>query len=271
MKVFKSTLLIGLTALFMVVFCPLASSAAEVEVYLEGAYDPVTNVLDVYIFGDFTQPQVISYGIKLDFLPEELAVISARKTIAPPSDPTPYTSNPTLWELGSDPAYKDSPDPVISANAVVFKGGMINEAAPATSGIDPLNLSRVFFGMVSFGPGTEAGGVIPTQPTLSLTYAEGDGTGDYKNFVRYVDGGESEGVVLDTVDDSGVYFRPVNLITLPYDIAEWGDANGDGLISAFDILTLRQNLGNQNARICMDCDRNGIISAFDILCIRQKL
>jgi len=72
-----------------------------------------------------------------------------------------------------------------------------------------------------------------TNPALALTYAIGDGSDPYKNYVGYdakLHPGE-RGVVFDTPDSTGVKFIPINVMSTPLDIAEYGDANADGYIN----------------------------------------
>ena len=59
MKAKCRSVLLCLAAFSMIAFSPALSTAAEV--YLEGAYDTVTNILDVYIYADIPESQVISY------------------------------------------------------------------------------------------------------------------------------------------------------------------------------------------------------------------
>ena len=179
----------------------------------------------------------------------------------PDGDPTPYTSNATMWELGTG-MNKDNPAPTILADTVVLKGGIINEADPGSSGV--VDLTKVFLGMVRFGPGT--GGIIPTAPTLSLTYAEGDGTGPYKNFVQYV-GGADPGVVLD----GSINFLPVNVSTTPRDIVELGDANGDGFVNSTDYVAVRNFLTSPNPPARADANRDGLVNSTDYVAVRNKL
>ena len=65
---------------------------------------------------------------------------------------------------------------------VVFKGGIVVEAAPTAGVPDP---RRVFLGTIRFKPAPET--TRPTNPTLVLTYAEdySPSPESYKNFVRY--------------------------------------------------------------------------------------
>lgn len=252
------TVLLCLAVLSLIAFSPVLATATDV--YLEGVYD--AQYLYVYIYADFSVSQVISYGVRLNYLPAELTAVSASKTSdLPDGDPTPYTSNATMWELGTG-MNKDNPAPTILADTVVLKGGIINEADPGSSGV--VDLTKVFLGMVRFGPGT--GGIIPTAPTLSLTYAEGDGTGPYKNFVQYV-GGADPGVVLD----GSINFLPVNVSTTPRDIVELGDANGDGFVNSTDYVAVRNFLTSPNPPARADANRDGLVNSTDYVAVRNKL
>jgi len=268
MKAKGRTVLMCLAVLSVFAFSPVLATATEV--YLEGAYD--ADYLDVYIYADFTVPQVISYGVRLNFLPAELTVVSASKTIFPApyaGDPTPYTSNATVWELGSGDN-RNNPDPTILADAVVFKGGIINEADPASSGVT--DMERVFLGMVRFSPGTGAGGVIPAAPNLSLALAEDNGT--YANFVQYVGGADpGPGVVLDLDEPPSITFRPVDVTTKPgLDIAERGDANGDGDVNITDSRIVRYYItSGEPYKVYADCTNDGAVNIADSRCVRAKI
>jgi len=258
MKTKRRTVFLCLAVLSMIAFSTTAATAAQV--YLEGAYND--EFLNVFIYADFTAPElpVISYGVRLNFDPAELAFVSATKNsdFPPPyaGDPTPYTSNATVWELGTGDN-RNNPAPALVGNAVVFKGGIINEANPGSSGVT--DMERVFLGTVRFGPGTGAGGVIPAAPNLSLALAEDNGT--YANFVQYVDGGNPPGVVLDV----GVNFLQ------SVDIAQQGDANGDSAINSLDFGAIRNiYFGGGAPKAYADCNGDGIIDSLDFGCVRLK-
>jgi len=260
MKTKGRTVLLCLAVLSMIAFSPVLATATEV--YLEGAYD--AEYLDVYIYADFTELQVISYGVRLNFDPTELAFVSASKADnSLVGGPTPYTTNATVWELGSGDN-RNNPAPALVGNAVVFKGAIIDEANPGNSGVT--NMERVFLGMVRFGPGTGAGGVIPAAPNLNLALAEDNGT--YANFVQYT-GSDPPGNVLDPDVD----FRAVNVTTTPRSITMRGDASADGSLTPADMLAVRNAYYSGGALENLpaaDCDGLGTITPADMICIRNK-
>ncbi|UCD80384.1 MAG: hypothetical protein JSW26_02835 [Desulfobacterales bacterium] len=249
------------------------SWAADINVYAEGAFttDQAENILDVYIYADITVERVLSFGIRLTYDPLELEVVSAEKNIIFPesSGTPPYTSNPALWELGDDPAYRNNPAPDYTnySDAVVIIGGKLDPADP-TGG---LNGERVFLAKVTFRPVT--GNIIPSAPALGLTYAVGAGVDTYKNFVRYDPGAPAgeEGVVIDSADSSGVNFLPINVASPPYSIAARGDANADGVFNVQDYLRTRSYIGTTNFPAYADCNEDGLLNVQDYLCIRSKM
>jgi hypothetical protein len=248
-------LVIGFFVFVVGAFMPAHAFAdADVDVYAEGAYDDT--YLDVYIYADCNVAAVISYGVRLGYDPLELTVYSSAKNVSP----TPYTTNETLWELGSG-VNKDNPDPVDTGTAVIFKGGILDEAAP-TDGVT--DIARVFLGMVSFT--ATGGGPPPSSPALTLTYAE-DYSADpdsYKNFVRYNAAPPASGVVIDSADSTGVDFTGVT-------IRMRGDANGDGDINGADYVAIRNNLGSEDFPPWVDCNGDGSINGADYVCVRNKL
>ena len=141
---------------------------------------------------------VISYGVRVEFLSTQLQVVSAYKNDAKST----YTTNTVEWQLGSG-GNKDNPDPLILPNMVVFKGGIVDEAAPTAGVPDP---RRVFLGTIRFKTALE--NTMPTNPTLVLTYADdySSSPGSYKNFVRY-DASTLGGVVIDSADSTGEHNR----------------------------------------------------------------
>jgi hypothetical protein len=272
-----NTCIIGLAVLMICTLLPAGALAAEVDVYAEGAFttDETENILDVFIYANlnFAAGGVLSYGVKLTYPATELEFVSADKNIIFPAsgNTPPYTSNPGLWELGDDPSYKNNPAPKNTIDAgtgtVVIIGGKLNPVDP-TAGLTGV---KVFLAKVTFKSATD--NAIPTDPNLSITYAIGNGTDSYKNFVGYDASAPAgaEGVVLDSADSSGVNFLPVNVTATPFDIAEYGDSNADGEINILDVRTLRQNMGSQNAGVWLDCNRDGEVNILDVRCLRQKI
>ncbi len=238
---FGASLLIFLTA-----FAPLDAWPADVDVYAEGAY--TESILDVYVYADINIDRILSFGVRLTYDPEELAVLTAEKDV----EPRPYTSNATKWLMGDEnAAYKNNPAPDYStAGEVVIIGGKLDPENP-TAGVE--TGARIFLGMASFTP---AGGVMPAHPAITLSYARTDGS--YKNFVRL----NGDGV--EVLDGAGVEIGAVRL-------SPRGDADGNGSITPRDINRLKSYIGNANAPCYMDCDGNGSITPRDINCIKGKM
>ncbi len=236
-----ASLLIVLTA-----FTPLSAWSADVDVYAEGAY--TESILDVYIYADINIDSILSFGVRLTYDPEELAVLTAQKDV----DPRPYTSNTTKWLLGDEnAAHKNNPAPdYSSAGEVIIIGGKLDPENPM-AGVE--TGGRVFLGMASFTP---VGGVMPSHPAITLSYARTDGS--YKNFVRLGGGGA------EVLDGAGVEMGAVQ-------VAPRGDADGNGSITPRDINRLKSNIGNANAPCYMDCDANGSITPRDVNCIKGKM
>ncbi|CAB1062749.1 hypothetical protein D1BOALGB6SA_7531 [Olavius sp. associated proteobacterium Delta 1] len=272
---------ISLTGFVVIMVATIVSTgvfAAEVDVYAEGAFttDQAQNVLDIFIYADlnFTEGGVLSYGVTLTYSTAELEFVSADKNIIfPVSGSTPpYTSNPGLWEFGDDPAYKDNPAPENTAESgtgrFVVIGGKLNQADP-TAGVTG---ARVFLAKVTFR--SPSGNTIPPNPALALTYAVGDGTDSYRNFVGYNASAQpgEEGVVLDSPDSTGVNFHDINVVTTPFDIAEYGDANADGNVNSVDYATIRDVImGSSNPSPSVDCNRDGKVNVVDYVCVRNKI
>lgn len=267
---FYKFLVIGVTVLGMTAFLAPSAIAAEIDVYLEGAYDDT--YLDVYIYADinFTDNALISYGVRLEYFTSELTFDSAVKNVELTDRDWTYTSNPTKWQLGNG-ANQDNPDPVDSESVttgtrmVVFKGGILNEASP-TEGVPVTALARVFLGTVRFTAGT--GGSIPASPDLALTYAEDFSTDpdSYKNFVAYVDGATPSGQVIDTDypdDPSGVDFSSII-------IYKRGDANADGVVNSVDYIQVRNLRNSPDAPVYVDCNDDGVVNSVDYICVRNN-
>jgi hypothetical protein len=272
---FEYILIAGLTACLATALVGSYSYAADVEVYAEGAYTSAANagededLLEVYIYADINVSQVLSFGVKLAYNPSELRARSAEKNVIFPANSghPPYTSNPALWELGDDVANKDRPLPDYTtySDAVIIIGGKLNESTP-TAGVTG---DRVFLAKVTFEPADESV-PIPTAPVLSLTYAVGNGADAYKNFVRY-DEVDGEGVVIDSADSNGVYFRPVNVTAPALDIARRGDANADGFVTSADMFSIRNLLSGSTYKAFADCNADGFITSADMFCVRNKM
>lgn len=234
--------------ILLIVGMPLSGMAADVDVYAEGAING--SRLKVYIYADVNIDNLLSYGVSLNYDAEELAVLGVTKD----PDPAAYTSNDTKWHLGDSTAvYQKNPDPdYASPGEIIVIDGKVDPDNP-DQGIP--KGARALLAVVTFGP---ANLEMPSSPTLFLSYAKGDGSGKYKNFVRL---NNDTAQVLDGAD---VYFGVVQ-------IARQGDADGNGRITPRDIISIKENIGNTNAPCYTDCDGNGSITPGDIICVKSKI
>ncbi len=237
-----------IATVFLCAAIPVCAFGADVDVFAEGAINETE--LIVYVYADVNVTNLLSYGVTLNYDPSELTVAEVLKD----PDSIPYTDNGTKWYLGDSSAvYRNNPEPDVSvAGEVVIIGGKIDPAAP-TQGVE--QGTRVFLGMVRFEP---SDALIPADPTLFLSYAIGDGTSSYKNFVRL------DNDVPQVLDGDNVYFGSV-------DVFQLGDADGNGAISPSDVNAVKFNMGNTEAPCYMDCDANGSITPSDINCIKSKI
>jgi len=220
---------------------PVASeepAAGDVDVYAEGAYTTgAEGDLAVYIYADINVDDLCSYGVKLAYDDSKLESPDAEK-------------NEAEWYMGTTEDKKPYMNPDTSTSGeIIFIGGRLDEATP-TAGVTG---TRVLLGKVTFSR-LDDDPVVDPDSYFGIALELGRAS-PYDNFVTT--GG-------DVKDVGGLSFTTLT-------IRERGDANADGLISAHDILTLRQNLSNSTAPVYMDCNADGIISAFDILCVRQKI
>ena len=198
----------------MAMFLALAVSvpglwAADVDVYAEGAY--TENDLAVYIYADINGPKILSSGVKLTYETSELAVTSAEK-------------NESVWFLGSE-TYMD-PD-TTTPGEVVLICGKLDEAAPLAG----VSGDRVLLGKIRFNR-TESS--MPFSPTLSIGYAHGTGSDDFKSFVD-VDG--------NVLDAAGVDFVSIT-------VRERGDANTYGGITMADAMLAKDMYVNALPYVC---------------------
>ena len=226
------------TSMFMAMFFVLAVSmpaawAADVDVYVEGAY--TENDLAVYIYADINGSSILSSGVKLTYETSDLTLTSAEK-------------NESVWFLGSE-TYMD-PD-TSTPGEVVIICGKLDEAVP----LGGVSGDRVLLGKVRFDR-TESS--MPFSPQLSIGYANGTGdpSDDFKNFV------ETGGGVLD---GTGVAFGPVT-------IRERGDANKDNVITSLDMFKVKDIVSTSGDYTCFaDCNDDDVITSLDMFCIKNKL
>lgn len=255
MKPFKTKLMQACLVLFMALVFQSSGFCADVDVYGEGVITDGGQLV-LYVYADVNVDQLISYGIRVNYNPSELTVISAEKDLA--SVLHPYTANETKWYIGEDTAdYRNNPNPdTATAGEVRVIGGKLDPDNPM---LGVSTGERVFLCQITFGP---AGTDIPTSPTLSFSYGHGEGTSAYKNFVR-INGGSSDAEVLD---GEGVSLGAIT-------VAVQGDANGDGSITPGDMITIRNAYYGGGPLVCepaADCNNDGKITPGDMICVRNK-
>lgn len=221
-----------LSMVLIMIYCvmiPTAASAADIDVYAEGAYTAGDLVVNIY--ADIHVPAILSFGVKLNY-PAGLTFSSA-------------TKNETVWYFGDGVTNQPYMDPENDGSGVVIIGGKLDTAAP-TAGVTG---NRVLLGTVTF---THSG--VTDFSGITLTYGRGDGTGTYMNFVG-TDGTEYDGDgvaftveihergdanadgVISTADYLAIR-NNLNSTSAPL----WIDCNGDGTISTADYLCVRNNI-----------------------------
>jgi hypothetical protein len=220
----RSLLIIGLLVFVVSALIPVNSLAADVDVYLEGAY--TESDLAVYIYADInSSTELRSAGVKLTYETAALTVNTAEK-------------NESDWFLGSE-SYMD-PDTSTAGEVVIILGKL--DTGDATAGVSG---DRVLLGKVTF---SRTGSTMPFSPTLSIDYGKRGPEGKYMNFVA-TDGTE--------LDDTGVAFDSIT-------IKERGDANGDGTITGADRGAVKYFMVNGGvAHPWMDCNDDGTITGAD--------
>jgi hypothetical protein len=214
--------------LVMAVFISASSYAADVDVFVEGAFTDTT--LDVYLYADINGPNLLSFGVKLTYS-SPLSVTSAEK-------------NENVWYLGSE-TYMD---PEINSGDVVVIGGKLDPSSP-TEGVGG---TRTLLGVVKFSHSDPS---ADFASLLGITYGRGDGTGDYKNFVA------TDGTVMDATNVSfgaiSVYERgdanadgvltnsdmfAVRQLLIDNVYKVYADCNNDGVLTNSDMFCIRGKL-----------------------------
>ncbi len=214
-----------------------SAASAATNVYAEGAYDD--SVLVVYVYADITEDApLVSQCIKVTYNPSRLHMDSADK-------------NEAVWYFGNGRADYKYKDPEDTGNAVVVLGGKLDTNNP-TAGVHG---DRVLLAKINFTR-LEAG--APDDPLAPENYFDVSLSlgkdGKFSNFVD-VDG---------NIQDGSGLFTDIT-------IREFGDANGDGSISATDYLVVRDNISAAEFPPYIDCNKDGSVSATDYLCIRDKI
>ena len=227
----RSLLIIGLLVFVLAALIPLNSLAADVDVYVEGAY--TESDLAVYIYADINGPNILSAGVKLTYDTSELSVTSAEK-------------NESIWFLGSE-SYMD-PDTITPGEVVIICGKL--DTADPTEGVSG---DRILLGKVTF---SRTGSTMPFSPTLSIDYGKRGPEGKYMNFVA-TDGTE--------LDDTGVAFGSITIAERGD-----ANADGDVNISDVTEIR-KMVFNQIPKTCYADCDESGDVDISDVTCIRNKV
>jgi hypothetical protein len=225
-------LIIGLLVFVVGGLIPVNSFAADVDVYVEGAYKETD--LAVYIYADInSSTELRSAGVKLTYEASELTVTSAEK-------------NESVWFLGNE-SYMD-PDTSTAGEVVIILGKL--DTGDTTAGVSG---DRVLLGKVRFN---RTGSSMPFSPTLGIAL------GQVNPYANFVDTAEPTANVLD---DTGVNFGTIT-------IRERGDANKNDLIDTGDMFVVKNIMSSGGTySVFADCNDNELIDTGDMFCIKNKM
>lgn len=223
-------------AALVLVLLPAAAQAADVDVFVEGAYS--AQYLDVYLYATINADNLCSYGVKLNYNSSLLNTPTA-------------TKNTDVWYMGSSPPGNAYMNPDTStAGQIIFIGGKLDTGAP-TAGVTG---TQVLLGSVRFVRSEGSLGLGTSAESYFGIGAERGKAPPYDNFVT------TSGVVRD---GAGVSFTTK--------VRERGDANGDGLINSTDYVAIRNFIGTTNPPPYADCNGDGLVNSSDYVCVRNKL
>lgn len=155
LEIFRSIAALIIILVLVTLSC-VKALAATVDVYGEGEYTQDNIILSVY--ADINSENLISYGVKVIYNPDELSVVKAEK-------------NESVWYFGNESIKHPYVDPDTSTpGEVVIIGGKLNIDAP-TAGVSG---KKVLLGKVNFNRKTDS------LPTIALSLGKSN---NYKNFV----------------------------------------------------------------------------------------
>jgi hypothetical protein len=234
MKIFFATVL---CAILLSAAAIDSASAADVDVYAEGAYTATD--LDLYVYADINTVTLKSFGVKVNYNPNVLAVATA-------------TKNGAEWYMGDGVTnYPYAAPETGTAGQVVIIGGLLDTNTPLTG----VSGQRKLLGKIKF---TRLD--VSTDFGIGLTLGK---AGSYANFVT------TDAIELD---DTGVCFSGLAGCVVVNEIHERGDANGDGVINGADRSAVKYFMVNSGIEYCwMDCNGDGVINGADRSCIKYKM
>lgn len=218
----------------------LTASAADVNVYAEGAYTDTELVVAIY--ADISPTPLVSAGVQLTYDNSKLALTSAER-------------NEADWYFGTAAQKYPYQAPQDNGSAVIFLCGRIDEDNP-TAGVSG---TRKLIGKATFLRSETSLPIASPESYFGAALGLGIIRVEPAQFANFVTTGEA---VLDNtaaLDMTQVIIR------------ERGDANGDGTISVQDILRAKTLIGTSDFPVYSDCNDSGDISVQDILCIKSKI
>ena len=234
MEIKRVKFLVGCIVIISV-FYTQSCWAEDVSVFAEGAYRETDFELDIY--ADIDGQNIVGFGVKNTYDSDLLVVTSAIK-------------NEDVWFMGdgiTNHSYMD-PDTTTRGEVIIIGGKLDTSMATGGVGGERVLLAKVFFDRTDTGTPFD-------DSAITVTYAHGDGTSDFKNFVTV------DGTVLD---GSGVAFAGV-------EVHERGDANGDGVITNTDYFAVKYLMDNNLYTVYGDCNADAYITNTDYFCIKSKM
>lgn len=211
-----------------------AVNAIAEDLAVEGYFTTDGPAVKAEIYANINDSHpVLSYGVKLNYDPSQMTVVSA-------------TKNEAVWYMGdgTEAGNKNYMNPDTgTAGKVIIVGGKLDTSAPLAG----VTGRRVLLGKVLFSRSSTS-----YKPVLSLDYAKAE---PYSNFVG-TDGGQ--------LDNS-------SSIEMSIEVKELGDANQSGSITPADINAVKANISSASYHVFMDCNCDGKLSPADINCIKLKI
>lgn len=244
MKKLMKYSLAGLMSAAAITASAFSASAADVDVYAEGAYTDTDLV--VYLYADInTTDPLVSAGVSLNYDTAVLTFAGA-------------TKNETDWYFGEPGAthnYVD-PDDTAGTGKVTYLLGKIRESAPS----EGVSGSRVLLGTATFShSGVTLGGATP-EDYFGVTMSLGK---DVATFANFVTNGASTTDPIVVENDGSVDMSSVT-------IRERGDADADDYITNSDFFAIKVLINNKYV-VYADCDADGYVTNSDFFCVKGKI
>lgn len=237
----KGGLVAGMVSIAVVAASSLTASAADVDVYAEGAYTD-TNLV-VYLYADINADPLVSAGVQLTYDNTKLALTAAEK-------------NQADWYFGTPGALYAYQEPQDTGSAVVFLGGKLDTDTP-DAGVAG---SRKLIGKATF---TRTDGGTAPGASPEAYFGAGLGLGIVRTSPEvFANFATTNGAVLDTAEN-GVSYAVM--------IRERGDANTDKLITNSDYFAAKALITSGIYKVYADCNADGVITNSDFFCIKSLM